>query len=114
MPWRFLAAVLWLLPWLAPALAEPRTGPDRPFTVDWEVAVPPVTHPLAVHFADTRTGWTVGSEGAILLTGDGGESWRRPRTPPSTRATLLDVAFAADGRAGLAVGELGTILLTGD
>ena len=44
---------------------------------------------------DWRTGWIVGSDGTILKTEDGGETWM-PR-PSGTSNSLQSVTFAADG-----------------
>jgi photosystem II stability/assembly factor-like uncharacterized protein len=45
----------------------------------------------AVYFVDERTGWAVGSKGALLATEDGGRTWKvRPRP---TEDTLRDVYF---------------------
>ena len=45
----------------------------------------------AVYFVDERTGWAVGSKGALLQTEDGGRTWAvRPRP---TEDTLRDVYF---------------------
>lgn len=47
----------------------------------------------AVYFVDERTGWAVGSKGALLRTEDGGRSWTvRPRP---TEDTLRDVYFTS-------------------
>ncbi|HEY0099293.1 MAG TPA: YCF48-related protein [Pyrinomonadaceae bacterium] len=45
----------------------------------------------AVYFVDERTGWAVGSKGALLRTTDGGASWEVRRRP--TEDTLRDVYF---------------------
>src|SRR3954452_20806313 len=118
MPYIFVTFLLWLLALLMPALAGPRTGPDRPFTLEWKLAVPPTESLQAVHFTDAKAGLAVGEGGAILLTRDGGESWRPAQVPPGTAAGFGGVALAADGKAGLAVGSTsggaGVILLTRD
>lgn len=54
----------------------------------------------------------VGDHGVVLLSDDGGASYRQARSVP-TRATLTAVSFA-DARNGWAVGQWGVILRTRD
>jgi photosystem II stability/assembly factor-like uncharacterized protein len=49
----------------------------------------------AVCFVDERTGWAVGSKGALLATTDGGRSWEVRRRP--TEDTLRDIFFTGEG-----------------
>jgi photosystem II stability/assembly factor-like uncharacterized protein len=56
----------------------------------------------SVHFIDETTGWTVGTNGTILNTSDGGANWITQTS--NTRANLEAVSFA-DAQNGLAVGE---------
>ena len=58
------------------------------------------------------TAWVVGTEGAILKTEDGGNTWT-PRLS-GTSAYLHAVTFRADGSTGWIVGAQGTILKTED
>jgi hypothetical protein len=61
---------------------------------------------------DGQRGWTVGADGTILATADGGKSWAAQTS--GTRAELWSVQFQPDGQRGWAVGNAGTILLTRD
>jgi photosystem II stability/assembly factor-like uncharacterized protein len=59
----------------------------------------------AVHFASASEGWTVGSAGTILHTGDGGATWARQEA--STTSGLTDVDFVG-ASTGWAVGGGGS------
>lgn len=68
---------------------------------------------LAVDFRDARHGVVAGEGGTLLVTDDGGQSWRSPSfsgPPPSVR--LADVEVTAP--AGYAVGASGRVLVTAD
>ncbi len=66
---------------------------------------------LDVSFADELHGWAVGTNGAIVATADGGDSWSLQASGYSL--TLHGVDFV-DRRTGWAVGQLGLILHTTD
>ena len=57
----------------------------------------------AVYFLDERRGWVAGSSGAILVTSDGGETWRELERRP-TEDTIRDLYFL-DERTGWIVCE---------
>ena len=63
----------------------------------------------SVHFINEQTGWIVGSNGTILNTRNGGETWELQ--PSGTTNDLFSVHFT-DALNGWAVGENGTILHT--
>jgi photosystem II stability/assembly factor-like uncharacterized protein len=63
----------------------------------------------SVFFVNTRNGWTVGSQGKIYQTGNGGKYWRLQRT--NTTRNLNDVFFS-DALEGWVVGDDGMILHT--
>jgi photosystem II stability/assembly factor-like uncharacterized protein len=65
----------------------------------------------AVHFADARRGWAVGTGGLVLATADGGRTWRVQES--GTESDLHDVRFL-DEREGWAVGGHGAVLHTTD
>jgi len=67
----------------------------------------------AVYFADEKNGWAVGHVETILVTSDGGESWRLTHFEPGNPQPLLDVAFA-DASRGVAVGAYGVVYVTAD
>lgn len=62
-------------------------------------------------FLDAQTGWSVGDNGEIFKTADGGKTWTRQDSGLRTR--LLSVAFA-DANNGWAVGSYGAVLRSTD
>ena len=68
-------------------------------------------HLSSIYFVNERTGWTVGKDGVILRTNDGGGRWRRQSS--RTSLYLRDVLFL-DEKEGWAVGDKGVILHTTD
>lgn len=62
-----------------------------------------------VFFANQKTGWTVGSEGKIYQTINGGKAWREQNS--GTTENLTDVFFINTAE-GWAIGDGGTILHT--
>ena len=68
---------------------------------------------VALDFSDAAHGVVVGTNGLILVTGDGGRSWRSPVvTGGAPSRDLLDVDLA--GEYGYACGASGILLATGD
>jgi photosystem II stability/assembly factor-like uncharacterized protein len=61
-------------------------------------------------FADALNGWAVGDEGVVMVTRDGGKSWRQQKQV--TRNRLLRVQ-AADAKTAWISGMGGTLLATG-
>jgi photosystem II stability/assembly factor-like uncharacterized protein len=97
-----------------PARAAPKTGPDRPFTVQWRVASPVAPDLNSVAFdAPHSLGIAVGEFGAIFRSDDGGRTWMSATTPPSQNSELHAVAIVG-ANAVLAIGDGGTILLSVD
>ncbi|MFZ5550192.1 MAG: YCF48-related protein [Pseudomonadota bacterium] len=66
----------------------------------------------AVTFVDDLRGWAVGHAGTVLVTADGGATWK-PQVS-GVDVALLAVAFLADGQRGWAAGDLGVLLATTD
>lgn len=66
---------------------------------------------IHVDFVDDENGWIVGTNGTILNTTDGGESWRTQNS--GTTSTIQHVDFKNE-KLGWAVGEKGLILRTED
>lgn len=64
-----------------------------------------------VAFADARTGWAVGRNGAVIATTDGGMTW--VVQPTRTQRELWRV-LAIDGKTAWIEGEAGTVLATGN
>src|SRR5205814_7178860 len=64
---------------------------------------------FGVSFVDATHGWTVGNNGTILVTGNGGATWTGQTS--GTTNSLLDVSFVDVSR-GWAVGFSGTIRVT--
>ncbi|MHC4914004.1 MAG: WD40/YVTN/BNR-like repeat-containing protein [Planctomycetota bacterium] len=76
-------------------------------------------HLLGVHFPDAKNGWTVGADGLVLRTADGGRTWKQQKTGLS-KSDLYAVHFL-DARRGWACGgngdgprARGHILMGGD
>ena len=67
----------------------------------------------AVAFADAKSGWAVGHDGAILLTVDGGEHWALQRFDDTSDQPLFSVYFS-DARHGIAVGLWSLVRATTD
>jgi len=68
----------------------------------------------SVHFIDENTGWSVGTNGTVLYTNDGGDNWNTQTS--NTNANLESVSFA-DAQNGWAVGARfpgGKIVRTAD
>jgi len=73
----------------------------------------------SVRFSSKKKGWVVGSiskrerviDSILVYTDDGGETWRRQRTP--SKVELIHVDFVSDKR-GWIVGDAGTVLFTRD
>ncbi|CAN7462568.1 YCF48-related protein [Variovorax sp. LjRoot130] len=66
----------------------------------------------AVQFADDQKGWAVGSDGAVVATMDGGETWNAQ--PSGSDFDLLELHVAKDGQRAWAVGTVGTVIATRD
>ena len=64
-----------------------------------------------VAFPDPLHGWTVGHDGVILATVDGGKTWRRQDDGKNPDAIYLDVYFQ-DAAHGFVVGAYGKFLVT--
>jgi photosystem II stability/assembly factor-like uncharacterized protein len=67
----------------------------------------------AVTFVDDKNGWTVGHDGQILATQDGGATWTEQRYKPDDKQPLFAVRFS-DKEHGIALGAYGLFLETAD
>lgn len=67
----------------------------------------------SVYFIDGKSGWAAGHDDTILMTTDGGESWRLQRQAPGQDKVWLSLLFDSP-RHGLAVGQFGLLLETHD
>ncbi|MCB0275088.1 MAG: hypothetical protein KDI06_09765 [Calditrichaeota bacterium] len=65
----------------------------------------------AVHFADKKTGWLVGSSGTIKSSTDGGETWVSQTS--GVQSTLWEIQFT-NGRNGWSCGHDNSFLRTTD
>jgi photosystem II stability/assembly factor-like uncharacterized protein len=80
--------------------------------------VPAAVSPIAAQATMLGSAWAatravaVGDHGVVLLSDDGGASWRQARSVPVS-FTLTSVSFA-DGQHGWAVGHGGTVIVTSD
>jgi photosystem II stability/assembly factor-like uncharacterized protein len=61
---------------------------------------------------DGKRGWAVGDGGTILVTQDGGESWREQGS--GTTVSLHAIEMLPNGKSGWVVGQGATILVTED
>lgn len=77
----------------------------------WQQPRPTGTSREDYFFLDAQTGWSVGDNGEIFKTADGGKTWARQDSGLRTR--LLAIAFA-DANSGWAVGEFGAVLRSTD
>jgi photosystem II stability/assembly factor-like uncharacterized protein len=76
----------------------------------WFQQISGTNYPLyGVCFTDSNNGTTVGGNGTILRTSNGGITWM---TQTSGTTYYLSSVFFTDSNNGIAVGELGTILRT--
>jgi photosystem II stability/assembly factor-like uncharacterized protein len=79
----------------------------------WKQAHSPVNVMLTrVRFLDASNGWTVGHDGAILHSSDGGNNWKVQHYNAEARQ-LYDILML-DAQNGIAVGGYGTYLTTAD
>ncbi|MBC3935906.1 glycosyl hydrolase [Undibacterium sp. CY7W] len=67
----------------------------------------------SVHFIDTKNGWAAGHWGAILKTGDAGETWQLLRSDTKVDQPLFSIYFK-DARNGWAAGLWSLLLSTSD
>ena len=80
----------------------------------WRPAASPTQATLtSVHFHDAQTGWAVGHDSVILMSRDGGATWRLVHSAPELNKPLLQVLFS-DARHGIAIGAYGLYLQTDD
>ncbi|QPF71665.1 PKD domain-containing protein [Roseateles sp. DAIF2] len=77
----------------------------------WQQPRPTGTSREDYFFLDAQTGWSVGDNGEIFKTVDGGKTWARQDSGLSAR--LLSIAFA-DANNGWAVGSYGAVLRSTD
>jgi len=98
-------------PQATPDVVKPATEPDDAATGATEIVPADARLVHAIAFGDAQTGVAV--NGAhVLVTADGGRSWRLV-DPSPRRLFLLDVAFVTAER-GVAVGKAGAIFVTRD
>ncbi|ANH69653.1 YCF48-related protein [Mitsuaria sp. 7] len=77
----------------------------------WQAPRPVGTYQYDHAFVDANNGWSVGEQGTIQHTTDGGKSWVNQTS--GVKTTLTGVAFV-DANNGRAVGEYGAVLRTTD
>jgi len=76
--------------------------------IPWNGSAPNL---ISLTFVDSRQGWVVGTQGTILHTEDGGNSWTSQNS--GTRNAFRSVAFPT-ALSGWAVGNAGTVVHTED
>ena len=112
MRWLTLAALTFLLGLFGCSGQTQQVSLEQPddlsFSVEWHERFPTLA---SVHFINEKSGWAVGSSGAILATIDGGQSWKRQES--GVAVSLSSVHFINE-KSGWAVGNKGTILATTD
>ncbi len=80
----------------------------------WLAVASPTSATLTgLTFADAQTGWTVGHEGVVLTTRDGGSTWQT-QAPEINRDTIFLGVAAQSSSHVLAHGAFGTAWLTAD
>ncbi|MDH0863005.1 YCF48-related protein [Mitsuaria sp. GD03876] len=77
----------------------------------WQAPRPLGTVQYDFSFVDANNGWSVGEQGTILRTTDGGKTWTSQAS--GVKSTLTAVTFF-DASNGWAVGEFGAVLRTTD
>lgn len=77
----------------------------------WQQPRPTGTVPTDLFFLDTQTGWSVGDNGEILKTVNGGQTWAKQSA--GVRTPLWSVRFA-DASNGWAIGAFGAVLRSTD
>ncbi|MCV2350588.1 YCF48-related protein [Paucibacter sp. Y2R2-4] len=77
----------------------------------WQQPKPSGNSQSEIFFLDAKTAWSVGEQGEIFKTVDGGKTWAKQNT--GLRSPLLSVKFI-DANNGWAVGSLGAVLRTTD
>ena len=91
---------------------ETVTVMEEPSPYDWTRVSTSVTNTLlAVHFIDNQTGWVLASDGKVLHTMDGGQSWDIQET--MSPKSGIDVFFVDENK-GWIVGTDALILRTTD
>jgi len=80
----------------------------------WEqVSVPLRAMLTAVDFSDSQHGCAVGHDAGILMTSDGGTTWKLQQFKPELEKPILDVLFL-DTQHGFVVGAYGLLQRTSD
>lgn len=82
---------------------------DLPSAVEWQNASSTSFH--AIYFVSPSEGWAVGSGGAIVRTGDGGQTWQDQTSGVTAH---LNALHFVDGSRGWAVGDNGVVISTAD
>ena len=77
----------------------------------WQQPKPSGNSQSEIFFLDAKTAWSVGEQGEIFKTVDGGKTWTKQST--GLRTPLSSVKFI-DANNGWAVGSLGAVLRTTD
>ncbi len=77
----------------------------------WQQPKPSGNSQSEIFFLDAKTAWSVGEQGEIFKTVDGGKTWAKQNT--GLRSPLVSVKFI-DANNGWAVGSLGAVLRTTD
>lgn len=77
----------------------------------WQAPRPSGNSISGTYFLSAQVGWTVGEQGEIQKTGDGGKTWTRQLS--GVTKSLRHVRFA-DANNGWVIGESGTVLRTVD
>lgn len=77
-----------------------------------EVALLPDLYISKIMFLNTLTGWAAGSNGTVVKTTDGGETWTTLNTGLNDPNALLSDIHFFDENFGMAVGYNGTVLRT--
>jgi len=99
---RIFSALLWVLLAAPTALGQERASSAPPQLI-WSAQTSGTLARLSsVFFTDREHGWIVGSNSTVLVTGDGGNTWRRVPLP---HHELLRDVFFLDPQRGFALGE---------
>jgi photosystem II stability/assembly factor-like uncharacterized protein len=98
--------------WMVTRGAQLRFNPDSADVEDWSKPVIPITNGygyLDMAWDPNGAIWTGGGSGTLLVSEDGGRTWRRDPVGQQQPSNFTRIAFLAPDR-GFVLGERGSLL----